>query len=205
MKKLIFFICFLVLIQNAQAENFKHRFMLSAKTGNAYFLEKDTPRFTSFGAQIDYFLDEQILLGLDFGYTKYYKPVYRYAEIDNSGFNNDDRIDRKLYNISLSGKFMAEPGRFSPYFKIGVGLYIPEVIYSRSVYSLWSNLSSYNSIYEKTRLGVNMGMGIYYRVWKRWGLQLEGLFNHIFSLNENYSDTYPMQYATLNAGIFLIF
>jgi hypothetical protein len=111
MKKLIFFICFLVLIQNAQAENFKHRFMVSAKAGNVYFLEKDTPRFTSYGAQIDYFLDEQILLGLDFGYIKYYKPVYRYTEIDNSGFGNGDRIDRKLYNIIWEWESTTGSGR----------------------------------------------------------------------------------------------
>jgi opacity protein-like surface antigen len=206
MKKLIFLICFLVLVQNAQAENFKHRFMVSAKAGNAYFLESHTPRFTSYGAQIDYFLDEQILLDLDFTYVKYQEKPFGviFEEGESSGFGYSYRTDRKLYSLSLSGKLMAEPGRFSPYFKIGAGLYIPEVIYSRDVYQLWSNLTTSNSIYEKTRLGVNMGMGIYYRVWKRWGLQLEGLFNHIFNLKEEYDRTYPMQYATLNAGIFLI-
>ncbi|MDH4223092.1 MAG: porin family protein [candidate division Zixibacteria bacterium] len=205
MKKLIFFICFLVLIQNAQAENFKNRFMVTAKAGNAYFLEYHTPRFTSFGAQIDYFLDEQFLLGLDFSYIKYYEPVFRYIDIENSRTGHGDRTDRKLYNISLSGKLMAEPGRFSPFFKIGAGLYIPQLTYSNDIYQLWNNLTNSNNIYEKTHLGVNLGMGIYYRIWKRWGVQLEGQFNHIFSLNEDYGETYPSQYATLHAGFFVIF
>jgi opacity protein-like surface antigen len=204
MKKLIFFLCFLVLIQNVKAENLKHKFMLTTKAGNAYLLKNHAPRFTSFGGQIDYFLDDQILLGLDFSYIKYHEPV-AIVEIELSGFGNNDRINRKLYNLSFSGKLLLEPGRFSPFFKMGIGLYFPQVIYSQDIYNPWDNLSSSESIYEKTHLGMNMGIGIYYRVWKRWGLQLEGLINHIFTLNEDYSETYPMQYATLNAGLFVIF
>lgn len=205
MKKLTFLFCFLVLIQNAQAENLKHKFMITAKAGNAYLFKNHTPRFTSFGTQIDYFLDDQILLGIDFGYLKYYESIVRFVVFNHSALGNNDRINRKLYNLSFSGKLLLEPGRFSPFFKMGIGLYIPQIIYSQDIYKPWDNLTSSKSIYEKTHLGMDMGIGIYYRVWKSWGLKLEGLINHIFTLNEDYSEIYPMQYATLDAGLFVIF
>lgn len=206
MKKIIFFLCFLVLIQNIQAENFKHKFMATAKVGNVYLLENRIPRFTSFGAQIDYFLEDQILLGLDFSYFKYYEQsTIIFWEPQHTGLEDGDRTSRKLYNLSLSGKLLLEPGRFSPFFKLGIGLYIPQVIYYENNYQLLGNLVSTKNNYKKTHLGINMGIGIYYKVWKRWGLQLEGLVNHIFSLNEKYGETYPMQYVTLNAGLFVIF
>ena len=206
MKKLILFLSLLILVSGVQAQGLKGKFMITLKAGSQYFLENDINRKTFLGSQIDYFLNDQILVGMNLNYMNYYHPV-DLIEIEYSGLRDKDKFDNqwKWYSLTFSGKLLFEPGRFSPFFEMGVGFYIPQLTYYKYDYLIEGYTNTTVKIYKKTRYGFNLGIGVQYRVWKGFCLQFEGLINNVFKKSDDTSYDSAFNFAILNAGVSMIF
>lgn len=208
MRKLIFLICFLGLCSSVQAQEFKGRFMLTAKTAYAHFLEDHSAKHTYFGSEIGYFLDYQLLLGLNFDYLEYQEhATTMVVEIEYSG-----SLSRYIpgntvrwYTLGLFSKLFFDVRRFTPFVKMGFGLYFPQTLYYKNISSPQATYWVQADAYGKTCFGMNLGAGFQYRVWKGLCLQTEGLLTTLTNRNEEIGLNRNFTYANLNAGLSIIF
>jgi hypothetical protein len=207
MRKLIFLICFLGLFRSVQAQEFKGKFMLTAKTAYAHFLEDYPAKKTYFGSEIGYFLDPQFLFGLNFDYFEYQKQVAIFVETENSGSLFRDIPGNKVrwYSFGLFSKLLFDIRRFTPFVKMGFGLYFPQTIYYKNISSPHASYWVQADAYGKTCFGMNFGAGIQYRVWKGFCLQTEGLVTTLNDRNKGSDTNHTLTHANLNAGLSIIF
>jgi len=204
MRKAIFCCLFLLSIQPAMAEDFKGKFMLSVKAGHVYLLENHVIKPALFGSRIDYFIRDWISVGLDMNYIEYNEEgPSRFAQY--YGAQSELGPEWRWYSLTLSGKLGLDTTRFSPFFKIGFGFYIPQEIYHRYTNSDVLSTVTTVKVYGKTCPGYNLGMGLQYWIWKRFGLQLEGTIDHIFNRAKQISSARSFTFANLNAGLSIIF
>ena len=207
MRKLIFLICFLGLFRSVQAQEHKGKFMLTAKTAYAYFLEDYPVEKTYFGSEISYFLDRQLLLGLNFDYLEYQEHGGYFVETENSGseFVRTPTNTERWYSLGFFSKLLFDVRRFTPFVKMGFGLYIPHTTSYMYRYSTQGIYYSKVEGYGKTCFGMNFGAGIQYRFWKGLCLQTEGLLTTLTNRNEEIGINRNFTYANLNAGLSIIF
>ena len=208
MKRLIFFFCFLSIISYTRAEEPKRNFLLTAKTAYSFALEGVNPRGTYFGSEIGYFLDHQLLLGLNFDYLEYREHATTIVvEIEYSGslsrYVPGNTV--RWYTLGLFSKLFFDVRRFTPFVRMGVGLYFPQTIYydyfTSPQGSYWVKVNAYG----KTCLGMNFGAGFQYRIWKGLCLQTEGLLTTLTNRNKEIGLDRNFTYANLNAGLSIIF
>ena len=101
MKKVIFFFCFLTFINPCvQGRELKSKFMFVVKAGTAYPHLEHTNRATFFGSQIDYFVSDQVSIGLDLKYMEYYEIIY-YAVPLYLGAPDDYRNKWDWYSLGV--------------------------------------------------------------------------------------------------------
>lgn len=203
MKKLILILCFLVLIQNVQAENFKHRFMLTVKAGPSYLWEDYTTRKTYLGSEIAYCLYDQLSVGVNFDYSRYYK--YWLFSLDFFEPKSEFESKWEWYSLTFYGKMLLSSYKFSPFVKTGIGFYIPRVVHYKYDYLPEDSSIIRDKLYGKTCLGFNFGMGVQYRLWERFCLQFEGLINNVHNTSKDISDNHSFTSANLDVGISIIF
>lgn len=207
MRKLIFLICFLGLFSSVQAQEFKGKFMLTAKTAYAHFLEDYTAKKTYFGSEIGYFLDRKFLLGLNFDYLEYEEPVFVTFETESSGSvtGNIPGNTVRWYSFGIFSKLLFDVRRFTPFVKMGCGLYIPQTVRYTDIpttqLSYWFKAAAYG----KTCFGMNFGAGLQYRFWKGFSVQTEGLVTTLTDRNKESNLNRNFTYANLNAGLSIIF
>jgi len=207
MRKLIFLICFLGLFSRAQADGLKGKFMLTAKAAYSFALEGVSPRGTYFGSEIGYFLDRQFLLGLNFDYLEYEKPVFVTFETESSGSvtGNIPGNTVRWYSFGIFSKLLFDVRRFTPFVKMGFGLYIPQTIYYQNISSPQGSYWVKTDAYGKTCVGMNFEAGFQYRVWKGFSVQTEGLVTTLTDRNKESNLNRNFTYANLNAGLSIIF
>lgn len=206
MKKLIFIICFLGLIANVQAQGPKGKFMLTAKTAYSFALEGVSPRGTYFGSEISYFLDRQLLLGMNFDYLEYHESGgTREIEYSQTGYWDLEGNIIKWYNFGLFTKLLFDISRFTPFVKMGFGFYVPQRPYYRFFSPDLGSYSTKITRYGKTCLGMNLGAGLQYRVWNGLCLQTEALLTTLTDRNKESNLNRNFTYANLNAGLSIIF
>jgi len=207
MRKLIFLICFLGLFRSVQAQEFKGRFMLTAKTAYAHFLEDYPAKNTYFGSEISYFLDRQLLFGMNFDYLEYQEHATTMFEIEYSGslsrYIQGNTV--RWYTLGLFSKLFFDVRRFTPFVKMGFGLYFPQTIYYDYFTSPQGIYLVKNDIFGKTCVGMNFGAGFQYRLWKGFCLQTEGLVTTLTDRNKESNLNRNFTYANLNAGLSIIF
>ena len=205
MKKAILFCLFLLIAQVVQAEDFKGKFMLSFKTGDFGSFEDRITKTTFLGSQVDYFIGNRTLVGFNLNYMEY---IYlSHSGIFPAYYGAPTGLQPKWrwYSIGLSGKLLFDKTRFSPFFKIGFGLYIPQVTSPREGNPDIATPFTLEKTYGKTCLGYNFGIGIQYRFWSRFGLLLEGAIEQIDNKNKYLSSNSFFTFGSLQAGISLIF
>lgn len=206
MRKLIFLICFLGLFSSVQAQEFKGRFMLTAKTAYAHFLEDYPAKNTYFGSEIGYFLDHQLLLGLNFDYLEYHEGGgTREIEYSQTGYWDLEGNTVKWYNFGIFTKLLFDISRFTPFVKMGFGFYVPQRPYYRFFSPDLGSYSAKITRYGKTCLGMNLGAGLQYRVWNGLCLQTEALLTTLTDRNKESNLNRNFTYANLNAGLSIIF
>jgi len=201
MKKLILFLSLLLLVSGVQAKGLDSRFMITAKIGASYILDESINRPTFLGSQIDYFVGKQTLIGLNLNYWKYYQSDYIIV-FDNYGSMYRPETKWEWYSLTITDKLLFSQNKFSPFVKLGIGLYIPRKTYP---YPTEGNLIATKKDYGKTCPGYNFGMGVQYRVWKLFSLQIEGTLNHIFNKAKNISSARHFSFANLESGFSIIF
>lgn len=204
MKKTIFCCLFLLLIQAGQAEDFKGKFMLSVKAGPIYLHQEYITMPTLLGSRIDYFVGDWISVGLEMDYMEYNDDEPG-TFLQYYGAESELGPKWRWYSFAFSGKLLLNTTRFSPFLKIGLGFYIPQEIYHW--YTSQDMLITVTTVkvYGKTCPGYNMGMGFQYRVWKGFGLQLEGTIDHIINRARQISSAHSFTFANVNAGLSIIF
>lgn len=205
MKKLIFLICFLGLFRSVPAQELKGKFMLTAKTGYAHFLEDYRSKNIYFGSEIGYFLDRQLLLGLNFDYLEYEEKSLVEFENTGSWLGNRPGNTERWYSVGLFTKFIFDVRRFTPFVRMGVGIYFPQTIYYDYFTSPQGIYLVKNDIFGKTCVGMNFGAGFQYRLWKGFCLQTEGLITTLTDRNKESDLNRNYTYANLNAGLSIVF
>ncbi len=201
MKKLILFLSLLILVSGVQAQGFNSRFTITAKVGTIYNIDESINRPIFLGAQIEYFVSKQNLIGLNLNYWKYYQSDYIIV-FDNYGSRYRPETKWEWYGLTVSYKLLFDITRFSPFVKLGIGLYSPE---KTSSYPIGWDLTGTEQVYGKTCPGYNLGMGVQYRVWKLFSLQIEGTINHIFNKAKNISSLRYFTFANLESGFSINF
>jgi len=201
MKKLILFLSLLLLVSGVQAKGLDSRFMITAKIGTSYILDESINRPTFLGSQIDYFVGKQTLIGLNLNYLRYYEPSF-FAIPLYYGSKYQYETKWEWYSLTISDKLLFSQNKFSPFVKLGIGLYIPRKTYP---YPTEGNLIATKKEYGKTCPGYNLGMGVQYRVWEVFSLQIEGTINHIFNKAKNISSARYFTFANLELGLSIIF
>lgn len=100
--------------------------MLTLKAGPAYPHLEHTNRVSFFGSQIDYFVSDQVSIGLNLNYMQYYEMRYYAVPIDY--IDPNDYLNKWMwYSLGLSAKFLSDLRGPSPYMKLGAGFYIPRM------------------------------------------------------------------------------
>lgn len=175
MKKLIFLFCFLGLTHSISAQASKSKFMFTTKTAYAHFLKDYLSRKIYFGSEAGYFLDRFLLLGVNFDYFEYQEHIIT-VETENPGSTSSDIPGNKVrwYSFGLYGKLLFDVRRFTPFVKVGVGIYIPQSTYYKNVPTTQQSYWVKAAAYGKSCFGMNLGAGLHYRVWKGFCLQTEG-------------------------------
>ncbi|MDP3024753.1 MAG: outer membrane beta-barrel protein [candidate division Zixibacteria bacterium] len=206
MRKLIFLICFLGLFRSVQAQELKGKFMLTAKTAYSFALPEQSTRRIYYGSEIGYFLNHQLLLGINLDYLEYGERAYL-IEVENSGarFRNIPANSHRWYSFGLFSKLFFDVRRFTPFVKMGFGFYVPQTIYYQSLPSAEGGHYVKADAYGKTCFGMNFGAGIQYRFWKGLCLQTEGLLTTLTDRNKESGLNRNFTYANLNAGLSIIF
>jgi len=206
MRKLIFLICFLGLLSSVPAQEFKGKFMLTAKTAYSIELVEHSTRRTYYGSEIGYFLNRQLLLGLNFDLLQYREIVgTRAMENSQSGYWDIEGNTFRWYGVGLFTKLLFDVRRFTPFVKMGFGFYIPQTVRYTDIpttqLSYWFKAAAYG----KTCFGMNFGAGLQYRLWKQICLQTEGLVTTLNDRNVGGGANGNFTYANLNAGLSIIF
>lgn len=204
MKKVVFCCALLLSISATQAQGLKGKFMLSVKGGPVYLHEEYTTRPTIIGSCIDYFVADQILVGLEMNYMEYDEngPI---TEIQTHEADSELGTKWRWYSVVFSGKLALDATRFSPFVKAGFGLYIPRLIYHLYPDFYDSTPPTTIKVYGRTCPGYNLGMGLQYRVWKGLGLQLEGNIDHIINRARQINSARSFTFANINGGLSIIF
>lgn len=205
MRKLIFLICFLGLVHRVSAQTPKSKFMLTAKAAYAHFLEDFPSSKIYFGSEIGYFLNHQLLLGLNFDYLEYDERPYFEYENPGSGFGDILINPQKWYSLGLFSKLLFDVGRFMPFVKMGFGLYVPRTTSYPDRFLTQGIYYAKDEGYGKTCFGMSFGAGIQYRIWKGFCLQTEGLVTTVQNRNAGSGSDGNLTHANLNAGLSIIF
>ena len=195
MKKIILILIFIMIFQGAHAVEHKDKFMLSFNVGSTKNLDEGKKSGTSYGLQIDYFLQEQLLVGLNFNHSEYSKSIGTTGCAPDILYQDVYFEKWEWDSLILSGKILFEPGRFTPFFKAGFGLYMPQRVHSEKA----------STRYLKTCTGFNFCAGIQYRVWKNIGILSSGTLNVIYDRDNEISYNDIFHFADFNAGIFMVF
>ncbi|MCJ7459059.1 MAG: outer membrane beta-barrel protein [candidate division Zixibacteria bacterium] len=203
MRRVIFFLCFVALIPSVHGRELKSKFMLTLKAGPAYPHLEHTNRVTFFGSQIDYFVSDQVSIGLDLKYLEYYEIIY-YAVPRYLGAPDDYRNKWDWYSLGVSGKFLSGSKGPSPFIKLGAGFYIPQVHHPITRWLQDGSLAYKDKETGEISPGFNVGAGLQYIVWKRFSLQIEGSIDYIFNKSKNLNTTESFTFGNLTAGISLI-
>lgn len=203
MRRIIFLFCFLTLIPCVQGRELKSKFMLTLKAGTAYPHLEYTNRVTFFGSQIDYFISDQVSIGLDLKYLEYYKIAY-FAVPLYLGAPDDFRDRWDWYSLGLSAKFLADLRGPSPFIRLGAGIYLPKLRHPGIAWLQGGSLADKGTVTGEISPGFNMGAGFQYVVWKRFSLQVEGSVDHIFNQSKSLSSAQSFTFGNLTAGISLI-
>lgn len=177
--------------------------MLTLKPGIAYTHLEYTDRVTFFGSQIDYFVSDQVSIGLDLKYLEYYKVSY-FAVPLYLGAPDEFRDKWDWYSLGLSAKFLADLRGPSPFIKFGAGFYIPQVYQPSITLEQDGSLAHKEKRTGEISPGFNVGAGLQYIVLKHFSLQIEGSLDYIFNKSKNLSAAESFTFGNVTAGISLI-
>jgi hypothetical protein len=177
--------------------------MLTLKAGTADTHLEYTNRVTFLGSQIDYFVSDQVSIGLDLKYLEYYKIAY-FAVPLYLGAPTDFRDRWDWYSAGLSAKFLSDFRGPSPFIKLGAGFYVPQMYHPVNALQRDETLIYKEKLTGEISPGFNVGAGLQYVVWKRLSLQVEGSIDYIFNQSKSLSTAKSFTFGYLTAGISLI-
>ena len=169
------------------ATDLSGKFALSGMGGASYVMgsgfssEDKIKNNYGFGVSVEYFFLKGLAGGLALIHNSFQdvwkgaSPVWRYHYYST---------DWNWTNVSIFGKFLLEPeGKISPYFKGGIGLYIPRIkdwTYYPPPYYTPSYTYTHKS-YGKGQFGWHFGIGIHYLLTEKVLVYLDVPFNVIYT------------------------
>ena len=196
MRRLLHFLSILVVfcaLGEASAEDLRDKFALSAEGGVAFTpsggfsYKKQVREAYEFGARVEYFFRSQLSAGLEVTHASFPGKRKTLPEYPFDQCRYYLSTEWNWTKVSLFGRFLVSPEkRFSPFFKGGLGLYIPRIedwIFCPNLEYYYGEPCPFAGIehtretYGKGRLGYQLGFGFQYMAGTWLLFHTEMVFN----------------------------